>query len=359
MANGALGLSPDAFWGSDEAKDAAKPAILDRVVDDDWRGLIADAPNSVALASRKTAPIIGYFARDIRDDVHIDLYRQLLLVGSDHATHEVRVGRALWSEKPRARKGPPPSVDPGPGATISKFEIDAAARLSLEGYPGRWTFAVLLREWRSELLEIEFGSAPGGFHDDAAARLIEERRRLNPPPPPEIWPPLPERHMGVSGHYGRMYPRYAEKAEAPAAPTEPGICVEVDRAVVSTERCMLRGSFRVPVLPREQVSPRLYDTGHGTSERRVPIVGDERAKAVIPISLILTGNQHPGPFVLTLQLPAYELDSNGLALGRFEIDLFELADMPRAPTTYFLHAFHGPHAIGPLPIGVVSPEMIR
>lgn len=359
MDNGALALTPEAFWGSNEAKNAGKPAVWARVIDDDWRGLIADAPSSVALASRKTVPIIGYFARDIRDDVHLDLYRQLLIVGSDHATHEVRVGRALWSEKPLARKGPPPSADPGPGATISMFDIDAAARLSLEGYPGRWSFVVLIREWRSELLEVEFGSAPGGFHDDAAERLIEERRRANPPPPPEIWPPHPQRHVGVSGAYGRSYPRYADKAQAPDLPTEPGICLEVDRAVISNERCMLRGSFRVPVLAREHVSPRLYDTGRGTSERRMPDVGDERAKAVVPITLILTGSQNPGPFMITLQLPAYGLDTNGLALGRFELDLFELPDMPRAPTTYFLHAFHGPHAVGPLPIGVVSPEMIR
>lgn len=356
MGNGALGLDPEAFWGSNEAKDAGKPAVMARVVDADWRGLIADAPTSVALASRKTVPILSYFARDIRDDVHLDVARQLLLVGSDHETHEVRVRRALWSAKPLARKGPPPSADPGPGATISRFDIDAAARLDLEGYPGRWTFVLLIREWRSELLEIEFGSAPGGFHDDAAARLIEERRRSSPPPPPAIWPPLPARHIGVSGSYGRTYPRYAENAQAPAAPTEPGICVEVDRAVVSNERCMLRGSFRVPVLPREQVSPRLHEA---TNERRMPNVGDERAKAVVPISLVLTGSQDPGPFIITLQLPAYELDSNGRALGRFEIDLFELEGMPRAPTTYFLHAFHGPHAVGPLPVGIVSPEMIR
>lgn len=358
MPNGALGLSPDAFWGTIAAKSAAKPAVMDRVLDHGWRGLIADAPTSVALASRKTVPIIGYFVRDIRDDVHIDLHRQLLIVGSDHVTHQVRVGPALWSEKPLARKGPPPAGDPGPGATISMLDIDAAARLSLEGYPGRWTFTLLIREWRSELLEVEFGPAPGSFHDDAVARLIEERRRANPPPPPAIWPPHPQRHISLSATYGGLYPRYGDKAQALEVPAEPGIRVEVDRAVVSTERCILRGSFRVPVLPREQVSPRPYDTGRGVSER-MPDVGDERAKAVVPVSLVLTATHDPGPFVITLQVPAYELDPNGLALGRFELDLFELSAMPRAATTYFLHAFHGPHAVGPLPIGVVSPEMIR
>jgi hypothetical protein len=359
MANGALGLPQDAFWGSREAKEATKPEVMDRMVDHDWRGLIVDAPTSVALASRKTVPIIGYFVRDIRDDVHIDLHRELLIVGSDHATHEVRVGRALWSAKPLARKGPPPSADPGPGATISMLDIDAAARLSLEGYPGRWTFVLLIREWRSELLEVEFGLAPGSFHDDAAARLIEERSRANPPPPPAIWPPHPQRHIDASGSYGGMYPRYGDKAQAPDVPAEPGIVVEVDRAVVSNERCMLRGSFRVPVLPRERVSPRLYDTGRGTSERRMPEVGDAVAKAIVPLSLVLTGSHDPGPYMITLQLPAYAIDDNNLATGRFEIDLFEFAGMPRRATTYFLHAFHGAHAIGPLPIGIVSPEMIR
>jgi hypothetical protein len=358
MGNGALGLGQNDFWGSFAAKDAARDALNIRVLEEGWRGLIADAPTSVALESRKSVPILAYFVRDIRDDVHIDVDRQLLIVGSDHATHQVRVTRALWSAKRLARKGPPPAADPGPGAMTSFFEIDAAARLGLEGHPGRWTFMLLLREWRSELLEVEFGPPPGGFHDAAAAQLIAERRHASPPPPSEIWPALPERRVGVSSSYGRSYPRYADKAQAPDVPSEPGICIEVDRAVVSNERCMLRGSFRLPVLPREQVSPRLYDTGGGTSERRMPDVGDERAKAVVPISVILTGSQNPGPFIITLQLPAYELDTSGRALGRFEIDLFELADMPRAATTYFLHALHGPHAVGPLPIGVVSPAMI-
>lgn len=358
MGNGGLGLSQNDFWGSFEAKNAAKPKVLSRVLQG-WRGLIADAPTSVALDSRTTAPILAYFVRDIRDDVHIDVHRQLLLVGSDHATHEVRVATALWSFKPRARKGPPPAADPGPGATSSFFDIDAAARLALEGYPGRWTFALLLREWRSELLEVDFGPAPGGFHDDAAARLIAERRRANPPPPPEVFPAHPQRHVGVTGTYGSLYPRYGDKAEAPAVPTEPGVCVEVDRAVVSNERCMLRGSFRVPVLPRERVGPRTYATGDGATERRMPDVGDERAVAIVPLSLIFTGSNDPGPFMITLQLPAYELDSREIAIGRFEVNLFELAEMPRTAGTYFLHVVHGPHAVGPLPIGIVSPEMIR
>lgn len=358
MGNGALGLGQSDFWGSFEAKNAAQTKVLS-LVSEGWRGLIADAPTSVALESRKTAPILAYFVRNMRDDVHIDVHRQLLLVGSDHETHEVRVARALWSSKPRAPKGPPPATDPGPAATLSLYDIDAAARLALEGYPGRWTLVLLIREWRSELLEIDFGPPPGGFHDDAAAKLIAERRRSNPPPPPDVFPPHPRRQVGVSGNYGSPYPRYGDKAQAPALPTEPGFCVEVDRAVVSNERCMLRGSFRVPVLPRERVSPREYVTSYGTTERRMPNVGDERAAAIVPLSLILTGSNDPGPFVITLQLPVYEFDQSELAIGRFEVDLFELADMPRAATTYFLHAFHGPHAIGPLPIAIVSPEMIR
>lgn len=358
MTNGALGLEPDDFWGSHEQKNAAKDQLRDRVLEEELRGLIADAPPQVSLLSRGSLPIIAYFIRDLRDEVHLDVRRQLLLVGSDHQTHEVWVAPALWSDKVFMPKAPPPADDPGPGAMISMYDIDAAARLGLAGLPGRYSFELILREWHSERLEVEL--LDSGYRDDAAAQLIAERRRSNPQSPARVWPPLPQRHVGVSGSYGRMYPRYGDAAQAPDPPSEEGIELELDRAVVSNERCMLRGSFCLPTLPRERVEPpRLH---HGERERRRPEVGDARAEAVVPLTLIMTGSVSPGPFILSLKLPVYELERSGddaLARGRFELDLFELADMPRSAETFFVHAFHGRHVIGPLTVAVVSPEMIR
>jgi len=362
MTNGALELSHDDFWGPVAAKQAPKQAIIRRIIDEQFSGLVADAPASVALASRGSLPIITYFARTIRDDVHLDIGRQLILVGSDHETHEVRAKLAARPAKLRPPAAPPPAADPGQGSTISMHEIDAARVLPLADLPGRWSFRVLIREWCSEVLETEIGRAPGSFRDAAADALIAERRRKNPPPPPAIRPPHPPRKVGVSASYGARYPRYGAKAEAPEPPAEPGVILDIERAVVSNERCIARGSFRLPALPREIVGTRPYAPRPGELERRRPPVGDDEAKAVMSLSLVMTGTTDPGPHIVTLQLPAYELDGPDdapIAIGRFELDLFELPDMPRQATTYFIHAAHGPHVLGPLPVAIVKPEMIR
>jgi hypothetical protein len=91
-----------------------------------------------------------------------------------------------------------------------------------------------------------------------------------------------------------------------------------------------------------------------------PDVGDPQAKAVIPIHLVVTGSDIPGPWVLALRVPVHQPLSPhpAEAEGHFTVDLFQIPQFPRTPMTYFITALSGEAVSRPAPIAIVSEQMI-
>ena len=69
------------------------------------------------------------------------------------------------------------------------------------------------------------------------------------------------------------------------------------------------------------------------------------ATSVVPISLVIIGNQMPGAFVLPLRVPTFDpvdpsTGSNASA-GYFSIDLSAMRGMPKTAQTYTIWAVAG------------------
>ena len=97
---------------------------------------------------------------------------------------------------------------------------------------------------------------------------------------------------------------------------------------------MLRGAFRLPIPERRRVR-----------EGEAP-VGVPLAQAVLPVSLVLTGDDLPGPYQLDLQVPVFEAPSGEPAVGHFALDLTEHLALPAQRTHAYV--FSGAAMTGPV-----------
>jgi hypothetical protein len=347
MSNGRLRLVDDEFWDDYQR---TQSEVIAEIARDDYLGLVLDAPRRVSLGRRDTVPVVGFFARTLRDDRKIRQEERMLVVAIHQDTDELLIGLALDTGKMPAPSGPPPDMDePGEGSTVNMFAFDLRRVLGLSWEASRYNVAVLLREFVSNAVTIDLGRDATEYEDPAAASfLAEQRAQAVPPPPPAVFP-VPHAHpeTGEPPHYDPLF-------DMPV-PEAPGICIQAPRVVIAKAggKCILQGSYRLPVARRHRVEPR------GTNAS-APLVGDPRARAVVPIHLVVTGSDLPGPWVISLKVPVYGPLSPhpAEASGHFTIDLFQMPDFPRTPMTYFITAFSGQAVSQVLPIAVVSQQMI-
>jgi hypothetical protein len=131
-------------------------------------------------------------------------------------------------------------------------------------------------------------------------------------PPAQVWP-APDPAGGL--------PRYHAGSGDPSPPSGPGVVLAAERVVHVRDgaTCPLHGAVRA--VPRDT-----HRAKHG---------------AVVPVTLVVTGTESPGPFVVPLRVPSFD---TGAAAGaevtaHFAVDLFRLAPIAAAPQTYFVHAF--------------------
>lgn len=174
--------------------------------------------------------------------------------------------------------------EPGEGTTVNMFAFDLRQVLGLTWEASRYSVAVLLREFVSNAVTIDLGKDATEYEDPAVATfLAEQREQAVPPPPPEVFPiPHARPEKGEPPHY--------EPVSGMPVPDAPGIIIQAPRVVVAKAggKCILQGSYRLPIARRHRVEPR------GTSVT-APVVGDSRARAVVPIHLVVTGSDLPGP----------------------------------------------------------------
>jgi hypothetical protein len=332
MANGELGLRDDEFWG-DYTRTGDE--VLERLSERDFLGLVIDAPAVVAIDARATAPVVGWWIRTFREDRLFDAASQTVMCAVDLSTNEVRAGLALDTGKTPAEPPPPSDEDPGEGKLMEMIEADARSQVGLPWRPGRHAVTLLLQDKVSNTVTLQ---------------LVEADVELGAVPPPETLPA--PRAWPATGEV--PWPSYQATPESPPLPDAVGINLAGGEVTVGgdDEPCLLRGSFRLPVLPHEHNRP--PDRDEGAS----PEGYEPAATAVVGIAIVLTGSDAVGPFMVPLRVPsytAYDAEQGDMPVtGYFTVDLLRMPSMPRSPMTYFAYAFSGEAVAGPVPVTLVA-----
>lgn len=330
QARGPLMLADDEFWGDCSR---TEPEILPRLLREKFQGLLIDAPRIVRVDQRDSAPVAGYFVRSLRNDLTIDQEEQMLVASIDLETNVLSVGLALKSGKIRAPGPPAPTSDPGEGTTANLFKTELRRALNLPWQPGRYRVAVLLREFLSNPVTIEFtGSDASGLRTRSVRGQAET--------PPKIYP------EPAAGQAGLSLPDYRRRDTSPAVPTQPGIefNVKSEVSVAPGAICPLHGSFRLPVIKT------------GDSAGNSGASKDRRPSAIVAITIVVTGDDAVGPWVIRLKVPTYDPIKPGartMVTGFFNLDLFRVTEFPRRPMTCYLTAFGGEFISGPKTVKLI------
>ncbi len=332
MANGELGLRDDEFWGD---YTRTTDEVLERLGEQDFLGLIIDAPTRVAIDTHTSAPVVGWWIRTFREDRLLDVASQTLICAVDLATHELRAGLALDTGKMPAEPPPPPEDDPGEGKLMEMIELDVRRQIGLPWQPGRHAVTLLLRDRVSNTVTLQLAESRGEPVVASPSTIV---------PAPRVSPPTSD----------APWPCYEPTAESPPLPEAVGInlaCSEVT-VIGGGEPCLLRGSFRLPVLAHERNHP--PEPGEGAS----PAGYDPAATAVVGITIVLTGSDAVGPFIVPVRVPTYTPydpdQSDTTVTGCFTIDLLQMPAMPRSAMSYFAYAFSGETVAGPVPVTLVA-----
>lgn len=336
----ALGLQADDYWGpTPEPTNDAIRALRD----EDFDGLVLGGPTRVALDARETVPVIVYRGGSFRQLAQVDFGKLGLVTVMDVDHNELRVGPVV-DEPDVVRRGGARDLDSLPDgySGVAKV-IDLGVRCRVPRRPGRHIATALMREKVSNRLTIQLVSGETSFDDPEVAKLLRAERLKTPA-------------ATVFPAPGDPLPAYGEVKGTPEVPAQVGLELALDRAVVLRPgaQAVLRGAFRLPVLPEEVVK------AGGT-----PLGADhegEQPTAVRRVTLLVTGGDDPVPTTFALELPSWDpVDPAAEApvvTGRFAIDLLRLRGMQKKDQTYFVYAFSGEVMVGPLLMALVAEESL-
>jgi hypothetical protein len=353
---GQLGLSDAQFWEDLGERDSK---IMEDVGETGFLGLGLDGPREVQLSSRADLPLVGVRVSSIRDNVLVNLDMRLVAVVAGLETGEVRAATAFYINDDDRVRQPPPDLSRVPkGRTIKVFAISLDDRIEdLPWKPGTLQAHILLYEQRSNPVTVRL---VGDTVQDPVVRefLATQRRPAYPPP---IWPPLP---------IGRVEKRiYRERPDSPPVPAAAGIALALERVVVKRPRatCLLRGSYALPVSESEVVRPEpppvlAPDPGEPPPPSGWVDVGDPEATAVLPITLLFTGDTVADPILVPLRVPAYGAVPPGadgaLVAGHFAVDLFAILGDRLEAQSYAVWAISRSVISQPALLGVVTEDML-
>lgn len=321
---GPFGLDDADFW---ERPYRTKDAVQQRLAKEGATGVFIDAPARVPLDGRTSLPIVGCFVVSLRDARTLSFDKNAVVASvhlDDGRTHVDLVAPPRVRD-PSAPRPAPDDEDPGEGRVYSMFKLDAHARLpDLPWEKGKIVTTVLLRGQRSERVTSELvAPPPRGFVDPVVAEAVAAA------PPRERAPhPVQPKPAGE-------LPTYRRDARSPAPPAQAGLSLIALRKVPASGQLIVRGTFALPLLEHQVVQD--------------PQVNDPDARAVVPVDLVLLGEETPGPFVIHLGVPIHELPAEGKpARGYFGLDLLKQPAMShRKKQRYWLWAFSGEALWGP------------
>jgi hypothetical protein len=327
MTQGAFGLGDAVFF---EKKLIQKSdQILEQALDDKrFRGVLIDAPRRVDIALRDALPLLGVRKCTHEQSFDVPLAERALLVGSWLDTGEVLAGHAFQV------KDPEPPIDATRPATFPKgesvepFTIAARERLTdLAWRPGALALVVLLFDEKSNWVTTQLESSAA---KDPARPGSADPHHLTRYP----LPVSPPEANDVSYH---------PHPSSPALPDAVGIRLAIEPSVERRHgaKAVLRGSFRLPITPADTVRPRPDDPELAT---RWHDVHDPKATAVLPLTLVITGNDVSGPWVKPMQIPVQSrlvrAGPQEVGTGFFSVDLLDGPEGLGLHQTYVIWAVH-------------------
>jgi hypothetical protein len=247
-----------------------------------------------------------------------------VVVGVDLVTGVAFATRLLGSGG-RGRLAPPPGFEGGLGPTTAAHCAEVARcplwdATAAAWPPGRYRLTAVAadRVSNSEIVEVVRSMStidPAVREAEAASGL-----RVYPQPDPE----------------GGL-PRYAAHQWSLSLPADPGVLLSAERIVRAGPgvTALLEGAVRARALDGYRVS----------------------FGALVPVTLVITGSEAPGPLVVSMRVPSFDRDvafgDAGLT-ARFAVDLLSLAPLADAPQTYFVHAFTADAHGGPEAVAVTA-----
>src|SRR6266446_6133162 len=296
MNTGPLGLQEAEFW-SDPYK--TRDEVYQRLSEEDFIGLVVDAPAQVNIEEHQTLPVIGCRSAAVWQARRANFSRFGLITALQPKTGRLLADRA---QTPRifSETIPADDSDPGEGVIMSLFDLDLRERLpKLPWEPGTYLLTVILQDQVSNRLLVNLVSSQPRVSD----RLAEVQDSTISPPPDD---PLPS---------------YRSEKDSLPLPKAMGISLNLETRVVlrPQTKCVLRGSYRLPLRLQHLLGMQTQDSPPEAEEQEVA--------AIIPLTLLLTGSESPGPFLISMRVPCYDrLASDSLVAevtGVFAIDLFE------------------------------------
>lgn len=318
---GPFGLEGEDHW---DAPFKTKDAVQRRLISEGKHGVFVDAPARVPLDGRTALPVVGCRVVSLRDAKKVSFDRGAIVTAvhlDDGRLHAALVQEARTRD-PSAPKPEDDPTDPGEGTFVRMFKLDAHARLpDLPWRAGTVLTTLLLRGDRTDRQRSVLAAPPPrGWVDPVVAEAAAAA------------PPVERAPVKVSRLPGATFKR---EARSPQPPGAPGVALSLLKKTQAKGALVVRGTVSLPLLEHQVVKDHP--------------VGDPEARAVVPVGLLLTGEDLAGPFVVDLGVPVHELPEPGApARGYFSLDLLTTKAMShRRAQKYWLWAFAGEALSGP------------
>jgi hypothetical protein len=323
MTQGPFALSDDEFWGEplNHLDKASAPYDMKPK-----RALLVDGPKEVDLQARESLPVPVYYLHSAADAFSFAFQNVAIVVAARAEDRAVFCNMAA----PRITVPmEPPEGKPSPTTFFGDSKVLNLKERGLPWKPGTWFVNVIVRDLVSNRVQIHLGEPASKYKDPEVEKFLKSQKY--PPPAP------------VSPEPGKPLPHYQLYGRSPAVPDSQGIALSVDRVIVTRRgnRGELSASFRLAPLPGELV----------------PGASGDGPKAVIPITLIVTGTENSFPLPFTVRAPAYGNAGDTELTGHFALDLFDVPQFDARAQTYFVYAFAGEVMAGPAAMALVSEEM--
>ena len=323
-----LGLTDADYW-DDPLK--TRLQIENQLLDAERSVLVIGAPSKVPYQQRETLPLVALRVGQQDAIARLPFKRTAVVVAQELLTNKTYVTMAVTDT--RGVMPPPYDGPPLEGMTGEAWVVDLHSQLGLPWRRSELLVSLILRDSMTHRVRIKI--AKGGYEDPAVEQYLTEQDQQ--PQGAEVFP-LPR----TEADDGKTLPSYRKQDDSPALPDGLGITLAAPRVVPRNEhmRAIVRGSFRLRLLPRE----RTPNSAHHT--------------AIVPITLVATGSDLPSPYTFNLQIPIYDpvqtVDGETQVSGYFSLDLQPLANLNVVDQTMFLYAFSGELVTGPVPMALIS-----
>ncbi len=384
LKQGDLGLGTEAFW---DVLSDPRGTIDVTPLGDEWSGLYIDAPVKVLLEDKNELPLLIARKCSYKECYDLKLEEQSIAVAVQQGSNTVYAERAFYVKASREEPLQLSEEDFPKGTLTETKGVDLKARIpDFPLRPGSVAITLLLFDRRSNTVHTRLGKKEP--KDPEINKFMDTfRKQVAIPPAKPVHPPE-----------GSPFPHYRQTAgETPALPEGAGINLAVERVflkltpssqvpvpadAIKVEQAqeskprpvlVLRGSFRLPALAAEIVRPQEVTTAEvdgeeksdsGTREEEATgeQIAEPKPTAVIGITLVLTGNEMPGPWKISLHVPSYDEiapgEENPVVTGFFNVDLLTLDASIGFPQTFAIWAFSGKSVSDPVLTAIVTEEML-